>query len=241
MRSTNYGLVGSILTLFFYIPCLASITISSQFHIFKHFVDKPDINNKYIYPLFKGGKYDYIALIAQEENILKIAFYKNDSLTYRCSLLYIYNPSLRNFKGMSARYIVDNTGRSGILFEDGTALYSSLPSDAYPMGTSEWMYEMRWRRVYKNYYLITVFRGSGEALKEELMTERDGKDLTLALGDSSADPNRKEINGSISADICIYYKVQDGNEIIYKDLNLVPVEEKDLPSDFPKGLVCWIP
>lgn len=221
--------------------CSASEPMPPKYHIFRTWPQttiKPG-ETPYSHPLLKGGRGYVVVFSVQEEDMLKVAFYYNDDDTACSTLLYISNPERRSFAGMAAdaTYDTDHGKEFGVRFEDGTTLYAPLPpSDACPSGTREWMYEMRWRRVYGNYYLITVFRGMGKAVREELMTERDNKDLRPLLGDSSAEEHPK-IWGAITTNKLVYIDPQ-GNHIRYR---LVPVEEKDLPPDFPKGLVRWLP
>lgn len=241
MLDHNYISLYFILVFFLGYPQLANgVAMNSKYYIFSHYNEQPSSMVNNIHPFLKGGSQNFIALTHQEEDMLKVAFYYDASLIYRSILMYTHNPSQKNFTGIPARYISNAKG-GGIMFADGTVLYSYLPLDARPLGTSEWMYEMRWRRVYKNYYLVTVFRGSGEATKENLMTERDGKDLTPILGDSSVDRDLEPIGGSISADMILEYRTQEGKETKYITFHLIPVYEKDLPPDFPPGLVRWIP
>lgn len=221
--------------------CSASEPMPPKYHIFRTWPQttiKPG-ETPYSHPLLKGGRGYVVVFSVQEEDMLKVAFYYNDDDTACSTLLYISNPERRSFAGMAAdaTYDTEHGKEFGVRFEDGTTLYAPLPpSDACPSGTREWMYEMRWRRVYGNYYLITVFRGMGKAVREELMTERDNKDLRPLLGDSSAEEHPK-IWGAITTNKLVYIDPQ-GDHIRYR---LVPVEEKDLPPDFPKGLVRWLP
>ena len=81
-------------------------------------------------------------------------------------------------------------------------------------------------------------------LAEYLITEENGKDLRPLLGESSAEPHpdfttcRKTV--ASDADLAPYFDTtdQDGKRIRYK---IKVVQEKDLPPDFPKGLVRWLP
>ena len=215
--------------------------MNAKYHIFKtwahHTTIKPG-ETPYSHPLLKEGR-GYVVLSVQEEDMLKVAFYYSEDRPTLSTLLYISNPERRSFAGMAADKAYD-AGRGktyGVRFEDGTTLYAPLPpSDVYPSGTREWMYQMRWRRVYGNYYLITVFRSMGKAVREELMTVRDNKDLRPILGDSSAEEH-PQFGGAITCNILDYIDEQ-GKRISYE---LVTVEEKDLPPDFPKGLVRWLP
>lgn len=76
----------------------------------------------------------------------------------------------------------------------------------------------------------------GNAVREELMTERDNKDLRPILGESSAEEH-PGFGGAITCNI-LYHTDKQGNRVSYE---LVPVEEKDLPPDFLRGLVRWLP
>lgn len=242
MSNHKYVLIAILeVCLIFCTPLYAgSLSMYSQFHIFREFNHQSIINSAYIHPLLEGGSQNYIAWTAQEKEILKVAFYYDKPLSRRAALIYTYNPSQRNFAGMPARYISDGA-RGGILFADGTKLYSYFPPDARPLGTPERMYELRWRRVYKNYYFVTLFRGSGEAVEEDLMTEKDGKDLTPVLGDTSENRDFKRIGGSLGGDMELEQMVEKDGRTTYVKYNLIPVYEKDLPPDFPEGVVCWLP
>lgn len=209
--------------------------------IFNHQYDKKFPEYIIRHPIMDDDERRFIAITTQEGKILKVAFYF-DNMEDLMAVLYIENPQLRKFDNMAAKFIINGRSEFGIMFEDGTKLYSSLPRDTYPMPNPELSYDVRWRRIYKNYYLVTCFRGSGDAVSEGLMTEKDGKDLTSALGESSADKDTINICGySVGQTIWLQYRVKENNKYKYLEATLVPVQEDDLPPDFPKGLVRWIP
>ena len=74
------------------------------------------------------------------------------------------------------------------------------------------------------------------------MTERDGQDLMPILGDSSVDRDLKQFGGCITGDDkYIETREEINGKSVYTKFRLIPVYEKDLPPDFPKGLVRWFP
>ena len=149
------------------------------------------------------------------------------------------NPQKKDFSGMPVRYIRDD---DSFLFADGTRLYPKRPSDTHKIGSSEKRYNVRWRRVYKNYYMVTLFRSQGNAIRECLITAKDGTDLTPILGESSKEKDFKGYNLMLYTSEPYIRRIGKAKgEEGYLWLTLSIVEEKDLPPDFPKGLVRWIP
>ena len=225
--------------------------------LFSLFIGGPTMDD--IYTIFKRGKFqmapqyfhpqldaidsDIFIATVQEGEYLKAVTYsyrKEKDVYYKfMGPCYLLNPQKKDFSKMPVRYV---HGEGCFLFADGTRLYPELPSDTQTIGTSELRYNVRWRRVYKNYYLISLFRGEGETVQEDLMTAKDGTDLTPILGESSKDHVHRKYYGSVGSIekyINTYINV-DGKEQ-YLESCLIVVEEKDLPPDFPKGLVRWIP
>ncbi|SHN71542.1 hypothetical protein [Desulfovibrio litoralis] len=197
-----------------------------------------------IHPRIEVPKDDSIMISVQEDDILKVAFFNGAPSRFD-----VHNPTRRNFTGMPARFISleSDTGRvnddgvsRGVMFADGTILKAYLPPDAKPIGSSEWPYEMRWRRVYKNYYHVTRYRGADTVVSEALMTEENGRDLTEALGESSATHKVAKNFAAGSGDrVNIYQGFSKKTQ--HDFLTLIYVYEKDIPPNFPKGLVRWIP
>ena len=198
---------------------------------------------QYFHPQLDAIDPEIFVVTAREGEYLKAVTYrhnkKTDTYSFFNGVYYLPNPQKKDFSKMPVRYIRDD---DSFLFADGTRLYPELPSDTQTIGTSELWYNVRWRRVYKNYYLISLFRGEGEAVQEDLMTAKDGTDLTPILGESSKDHVHRKYYGSVGSIekyINTYINV-DGKEQ-YLESCLIVVEEKDLPPDFPKGLVRWVP
>ena len=225
--------------------------------LFSLFIGGPTMDD--VYTIFKEGQFhmtpqyfhpqldaidpDIFIVTAQEGEYLKAVTYRYDkergTYSFFTGVYYLSNPQKKDFSKMPVRYV---RGEGCFLFADGTRLYPELPSDTHTIGTSELRYNVRWRRVYKNYYLVTLFRGEGESVQEDLMTAKDGTDLTPILGESSKDHVHRKYYGSVGSIekyINTYINV-DGKEQ-YLESCLIVVEEKDLPPDFPKGLVRWIP
>lgn len=127
------------------------------------------------------------------------------------------------------------------VFKDGSRFDAYLPPDAKPIGSEEWRYHMRWERVYGNYYAVTIYRGI-TITRNGLFTEKGGRDLFSALGESSATQPFPWHEGSFATDlgqtIQIYYGFPKRSERDF--LSLVEVKEDQLPENFPKELVLWL-
>lgn len=230
-----------IFSWYFLIPSAIAqeVHMEPRYNIFKDFIVKPDATHPNYHPFMAGGKREAVIFSVQEEDILKVAFYST-----RVNMLFarfdVYNPSRKSFVGVPARCI-SNGNFYGIEFADGTVLWPYLPPDAQNIGSSSWTYEMRWRRVYKNYYYVIVNRGADTTCFEYLVTEKNGLDISTRLGDSSINANKRDYNAvwlgeKVKVDAGIFVEGKDDPTFI-----LTPVDEKDLPPDFPKGLVRWLP
>ena len=184
----------------------------------------------------------FIATVQEGEHLKAVTYsYRKEKGVYYKFMgpCYLLNPQKKDFSKMPVRYV---HGEGCFLFADGTRLYPELPSDTQTIGTSELRYNVRWRRVYKNYYMVTLFRGERHAIRECLITAKDGTDLTPILGDSSKEKDFKGYNLMLySSKPYIRRLGKAEGEEGYLWINLSIVEEKDLPPDFPKGLVRWIP
>ena len=214
-----------------------------QYTIFDRILNN-HVDPQYFHPQLDEEFPEILIITAQEEDYLKAVVYKYYKKEDRYSsnvrrIYYLYNPQNRDFSGMPVRFIHSN---DCFQFADGTKLCPQLPPDTHKIGSPELWYEVRWRRVYGNYYLITLFRGEGRAVEEMLMTERDGKDLMPVLGESSKERDLKGYGGSmVGRKKCITKRERVNGEEQYIEYTLIPVREKDLPPDFPRGLVRWIP
>ena len=198
---------------------------------------------QYFHPQLDAIDPDIFIVTAQEGEYLKAVVYsydKEDDTYWKFKgPYYLPNPQKKDFSGMPVRYVRDE---SCFLFADGTRLYPEWLSDTHMIGSSEKWYNLRWRRVYKNYYVITIFRGERHAIREYLMTAKDGTDLTPILGESSKEKDFKGYNAVLITDEPFLGKREKKRGGVRHTLiPLIVVEEKDLPPDFPKGLVRWIP
>ena len=198
--------------------------------------------------------YEYTMLSVQDEDLLRVVFYHPDGM--EANAFDVHNPSKRDFSGMPARleyrwYGIpydEKTKTPGeqiwekdlVVFADGTELEPYLPPDALPTNSGDLQYYLRWRKVYGNYYFVTLYRSAEILVSAALMTEKKGQNLLPVLGESSA-----------TADMSKYFIIGSHEPVILEwpsgekrprlDMTLIRVEEKDLPPDFPKGLVRWIP
>ncbi len=208
------------------------------------------------------GLHSFIVMTVQEGDILKAALFPPEFITdkegpFASKILYLKNPERRNFAGMEAESPIADPDH--VIFEDGTEL-RAFPYEPYPLADAYFTGEvdeyshgrkvingrhfyLQWRRVYGNYYFVAKY-SEEIVLAEYLITEENGKDLRPLLGESSADPHpdfttcRKSI--AADADLAPYFDAtgHDGKRVRYK---IKVVQEKDLPPDFPKGLVRWLP
>ena len=156
---------------------------------------------QYFHPQLDAIDPDIFIVTAQEGEYLKAVVYsydKEDDTYWKFKgPYYLPNPQKKDFSGMPVRYVRDE---SCFLFADGTRLYPEWLSDTHMIGSSEKWYNLRWRRVYKNYYMITIFRGERHAIREYLMTAKDGTDLTPILGESSKEKDFKGYNAVLTTD-----------------------------------------
>ena len=208
------------------------------------------------------GLHSFIVMTVQEGDILKAALFPPECIAdkegpFVSKILYLKNPERRSFAGMEAESPTADPDH--VIFEDGTEL-RAFPSDPYPPADAYFTgevdeyshgrkvingrrFHLQWRRVYENYYFVAKY-SQEVVLAEYLITEENGKDLRPLLGESSAEPHpdfttcRKSI--ASDADLAPYFDAtdHDGKRIRYK---IKVVQEKDLPPDFPKGLVRWLP
>ena len=220
---------------------IGSPTVAEAYTIFKE--GYFHMTTQYFHPQLDAIDSDIFIVTVQEGEYLKAVTYsyrKEKDVYYKfMGPCYLLNPQKKDFSKMPVRYV---HGEGCFLFADGTRLYPELPSDTQTIGTSELRYNVRWRRVYKNYYLVTLFRGEGESVQEDLMTAKDGTDLTPILGESSKEKDFKGYNAVLITDEPFLGKREKKRGGVRHTLiPLIVVEEKDLPPDFPKGLVRWIP
>ena len=244
-------------------PCAADPAQGAKYYLFREswlpletlipYIHSTDPSAPCVHPMLKGGEYENVVMSVPQGDKLKIATISILSITDPkgisvSNISYLDNPERRSFTGMEAD---GKAAPDRVRFEDGTILHApgKPPADAYFTGTQNMKggrYLLRWRRVYGNYYLVTIYGDSdGRINSEYLMTEKDGRDLRPLLGDSSAEPHpkfregvHKPFLGWGEAYYYLEYTDPHGKRVRFKPKE---VEEDDLPPDFPKGLVRWLP
>lgn len=251
-----------LLTLLLTSPCAAEPAQGTTYYLFREsrvplealipYIHSTDPSAPCVHPMLKGGEYENVVISVQQGDKLKTGAISIYSLTDPegvsiRDIAYFDNPERRSFMGMEAD---GGAMPSRIRFEDGTTLSApdDPPADAYYAGQQNMKggrYVLQWRRVYGNYYFVTFSGEHGPIYEEYLMTEKDGKDLRPLLGDSSAEPHpdfRKGVHEPFLGlgETYSYLEYTDlyGKKRRFKTRR---VEEHELPPDFPKGLVRWLP
>ena len=243
-------------------PCAAEPAQGTTYYLFREsrvplealipYIHSTDPSAPYVHPMLKGGEYKNVLMSVQQGDKLKVGAISIYSLTNPEGVVirdiaYFDNPQRRNFTGMEAD---GGLMPCAIRFEDGTTLSDprDTPADAYYAGQQNMKggrYVLQWRRVYGNYYFVTFSGEHGPIYEEYLMTEKDGRDLRPLLGDSSAQPHPKFRAGFHEPFLglgegysYLAYTDRHGGRVRFKTRW---VEEHELPPDFPKGLVRWLP
>ena len=170
----------------------------------------------------------FILLSVQEGNILRVAMYY-PGMNKRARQIDYWNGSGIDVTGLPAAHLRGT--RDSAIFGDSLILKPYVRPHAF-LGSEEWPYGIWWQRVHGNYYRVIVYR-DWLICSEYLMTEKDGQDVTWFLGEGFDTPGWKPFSGYWGGNVTLYPA-----QGIY---TLVPVMEKDLPPDFPEGLVRWIP
>jgi len=211
------------------------------FILFKDIIrktDKPD--TKYLHPILKNARMPVIFASVQEGNLLRVAKYGKtlSNLGNEWGRYHFINKTGKDLTGLPAGYL--NPDDDNLFFgENGEyELVPYAPANSKKIGTSEWPNEMTWKHVWKNYYIITVYKGV-HVVTEHLTVERDGKDVYPILGESNEHPPPNS-PGFTASDLG--YRVfitPNGRRESYSMLLLD--NESPLPPDFPKDLIKWIP
>ena len=97
---------------------------------------------------------------------------------------------------------------------------------------------MTWKHVWKNYYIITVYRGI-RVVTEHLTVEEKGKDVYPILGESNEHPPPDSPGFTASWLGNEVFITPNGRRESYSMMLLN--HESPLPEDFPKDLIKWIP
>ena len=243
-------------------PCAAEPSQEAKYYLFRDswvplealipYIHSTDPSAPCVHPMLKGGEYENVLMSVQQGDKLKVGAISIYALTdpegvVIRDIAYFDNPERRSFTGMEAD---GGLMPCAIRFEDGTtfSVPEDTPADAYYAGQQNMKggrYVLQWRRVYGNYYFVTFSGEHGPIYEEYLMTEKDGRDLRPLLGDSSAEPHPKFRAGYHEPFLglgegysYLAYTDRHGGRVRFKTRR---VEEHELPPDFPKGLVRWLP
>ena len=120
----------------------------------------------------------------------------------------------------------------------GDTLLEPYARPSKPSGTKEWPNEFWWCHVYGNYYYALMYRDD-IVVFEHLVTEEEGYDLRPILGESFEKPSgMRHMSAFLGEKLSLNVFEPETH---YPPMRLIPVYEKDLPEDFPKNLVRWIP
>jgi hypothetical protein len=217
---------------------------SMPFTLFKKYISETDTPDpKYFHPILKDARRPVVFASIQEGNLLRVGDYGGGGEGERRDLVSIshyINDTGVDLSGLPAGYLSrdDHTLKNLFFGENGEyELAPYAPPKSKKIGTSEWPNNMTWRHVWKNYYIITVYRGTKVAM-DHLTVERDGKDVYPILGDSNENP--PDGPGFSAAWL--------GNEVFITPNDwsgsfsmIVLDNESPLPEDFPKDLIKWIP
>ncbi|CAK7022892.1 MAG: hypothetical protein DELT_02485 [Desulfovibrio sp.] len=202
--------------------------------IFSRQPKTPDLRSPYIHPPLKDAANSNVIVSVQENDLLRVAVYGD---WFRMHMRHFRNDTDKDFTGIPAGYKRVPGSDNKIFFGDMPFTPQVLASK--PIGTSEWPNNMLWRHVWKNYYFVTIYRYDS-VIVEDLFVDRDGKDLLPVMGESNEKPGERPFTASwMGGKVAVTPVVLKGEELqIYY---LQSVRERDLPPDFPEGLVKWVP
>ncbi len=202
------------------------------FLLFKDF--KGDPGSKYVHPMLKKRRMDAVFVSVQEGNLLRVADYSEDLSTIGARY-HLWNDTGKDMSGLPAGYLKTDDDRNIIAF--GEYSFTPMPAQGMKIGTSEWPNNVTWKHVWKQYYILTVYKNN-RVIVEDLTVERDGKDVYSVLGESSdTPPPGSGFTASWLGDE-VFITPNGSTEAFHM---VLLNHESPLPEDFPKGLVIWIP
>jgi hypothetical protein len=207
--------------------------------LFRKEPKNPDLSLPNIHPPILDTRNNRRVVSVQEGNLVRVALYDGDfhRIVYIYTLL---NPTGSPLTGLPAgqpKYAPEDNP-FGVRFGNDIMLKPYvMPSKL--IGSREWPNHLWWQRVYGNYYFVRLYRGE-DIIWEGLFTEESGQDLRSILGESFENPSTERFNGAFAgSSIDIYGHL--GRDKKFQNMRLIQVKEQDLPEDFPKDLVRWIP
>jgi hypothetical protein len=198
---------------------------------------KPDLSLPNIHPPIPDARNSRRVVSVQEGKQVRVALY-NEDFRGRPDIRMLHNPTGMDLTGLPAGNPRGATGEDSesIRFGDKILLRPYLEPSKW-IGSKEWPNHLWWRRVHGNYYIIRLYRGQDywTTMWEHLYTEEKGQDCSIYLGESFEQPGKAQFHAVFAGHIALYPEERKPT------LELIRVEEKDLPADFPKDLVRWIP
>ena len=228
-------------------PTFAAEEAAMPIILFRKEPQNPDRSLPNIHPPIPDATNSLRIVSVQEGDRVRVALYNKD-FTSLHTIRLLQNPTGQDLTGLPAgepkhrdrsKY-TENCIRFG---NDITREPFVEPSKKF--GTSEWPHDLWWQRVHGNYYHVRLYSGhKGTAASiqwEGIFTDRTGQDCSIYLGESFEKPGAEDFVGGFAGGSIYLDPPQSTwptkNPIIY----LIEVQEKDLPADFPKDLVRWIP
>ena len=224
-------------------PTLAAEEATMPIILFRREAKHPDLSLPNIHPQIPDDRNHYYHFVSvQEGDRVRVALYSITS--GRLSKIHLLqNPTGQDLTGLPAGQPKqrDRSKYSEDCIRFGNdIMLEPFVEPSKKFGTTEWPSRFWWRRVHGNYYHVRFYSGK-DIHWEALVTDRDGKDCSIYLGESFEKPGALEFEG--------FFRGQQAelvppratwptkNPVIY----LIEVQAKDLPEDFPKDLVRWIP
>jgi hypothetical protein len=236
-----------VLSVLLLLACSAPVAFAQEetkmpFILFKKFIretDTPDL--KYFHPQLKPARLMPVPVTfasIQEGTLLRVGIY-GENRTGNLSLAHYINNTGVDLSGLPAGYRNIGDNYKNLFFgEKGEyELVPYAPTKSKKIGTSEWPNNMTWKHVWKNYYIITVYRGT-DVVMENLTVEQDDRDAYPILGESSENPPRGPGFTASWLGNEVFITPNDGSD----SLSMIMLNnESPLPEDFPKDRIKWIP
>ena len=220
-------------------PTFAAEEAAMPIILFRKEPQNPDRSLPNIHPPLPDAHHnDYRVVSVQEGDRVRVALYDKDFSRRR--ILLLQNPTGQNITGLPAGKPKDwdrsKYTENHIRFGDDIML-EPFVEPSKRIGNKEWPNDLWWRRVHGNYYHVGLYRGKG-ILWEGIFTDRDGQGCSMYLGESFEKPGTV-IFSAVYLGTTI--ELEPKNWPASAGIRLIEVQEKDLPVDFPKDLVRWIP
>ena len=215
--------------------------------LFRYYTLTPDETLPNIHPLLPETRVDDIIISVQEKaGLLRVAAYaKAPTIWQRGDRLNFINNTGKDLTGLPAGFPLHPKEGEELNLQIGEYNLKPTIPPVQKAGSKEWRTYFRWQHVHDGYYYVIMYRGlykgGASVIYEELVRERDGNDVKPFLGESLENPGPIGFNPVFGGEkITIYPSL--GTSVNYPIMYLTPVyEEKDLPENFPKNLVRWIP